>query len=208
MNKPLLIAVSLFLAACSSTQGNSYQNYFDQKGLGIQTPEAFQNCRGYGCKFIDDISLPQSDWNEITRAYGRPKTPEAERESIKRTVALFEQKVGAINGTAEDHWGTFRKLGDKQQDCVDESTNTTVYLTLLAQKGLLKFHTVEPPTARFPLIHAGRWPHQTAVISQNDTSEFFVVDSWFHNNGVPPEIVPLKQWKEGWKPDRNDDETQ
>jgi hypothetical protein len=89
---------------------------------------------------------------------------------------------------------------DNQHDCVDESLNTTIYLTLLEQKGLLRHHNVEDPTVRLPIIHSGRWPHQTAVISEIETSKFYAVDSWFHDNGAKAEIVPLRKWKDGWKP--------
>ena len=196
----------VLLAACASTTETSYQTYLGKKGLGQQTPESFQHCHGYGCKFIKDVTWTEEDWASIEKLfYPQAQTPEAERTQIKNAVAVFEQKVGSQTGTHEDHWGTFRSTGTYQHDCVDESTNTTIYLSLLQQRGLMKLHRVEPPSARFPLIHAGRWPHQTAVISETDTSTFHVVDSWFHDNGQPPEIVPLKQWKEGWKPERGND---
>lgn len=133
------------------------------------------------------------------------QSPEAERERIKTAIGLFEQKVGAKTGTSVDIHGTFFKTGKYQLDCVDESTNTTVYLSLLQQKGLIRFHRVEGPSVRLPLIHAGRWPHQTAVITELNTSEFFAVDSWFHDNGAPAEIISLKEWKEGWKPNADSD---
>jgi hypothetical protein len=28
-----------------------------------------------------------------------------------------------------------------------------------------------------------------------------MADSCFHDNGVAPEILPLEQWKQGWRPD-------
>lgn len=205
--RTLAFVAVLALTACSSTQGESMQHYLKQKGLGQQTPTHFQHCHAYGCQYIADVEWGEKDWSEIKKVFKRKaKTPEAERDKIKAAIALFEQQVGVETGTHVDEWGTFRKTGHYQLDCVDESTNTTVYLWLLKQQGWLQFHEVEPPTARFPIIHAGRWPHQTAVISEIETGAKFVVDSWFHDNGLPPEIVPLKQWKEGWKPDRADDE--
>lgn len=209
MRQAALISAALFLVSCASQQGSSVQHYLTKKGLSAQTPQSFEHCYGYGCKNIAQVEWSNQDWRPVKKAFSpKPRTPEAERKAIKNAIAAFEQKVGAQTGTEVDEWGTFRKTGHYQHDCVDESTNTTIYLSLLEQKGLLKFHNIEPPSARFPLIHAGRWPHQTAVISEKDTSAFYVVDSWFHDNGQPPEIVPLKQWKEGWKPNRNDDSSQ
>lgn len=193
------------LSACKTNPAN-YEYYLQSKGLEAQLPERFQHCRGYGCKFISTVEFTAQDWKSIERTFRpAPRSPESERAAIKQAIALFEQKAGEKAGTHSDQWGTFRKTGAYQHDCVDESTNTTVYLSLLEQRGLLKHHKIESPSVRFPLIHAGRWPHQSAVISEKKTSKFFVVDSWFHDNGQPPEIVTLKQWKEGWKPDRGDD---
>ena len=193
------------LFGCASTQAPSHQFYLEKKGLGEQTAQNFQHCHGYGCKYITDVTFSEKDWRDVRSAFGTPKTPEAERESIKKAIAVFEQHVGRQTGTHVDQWGTFQKTGHYQLDCVDESTNTTVYLALLEAQGLMQRHKVEPPSARFPLIHSGTWPHQTAVISERENGAFYVVDSWFHNNGQPPEIVDLKQWKEGWKPKREGD---
>lgn len=206
MRKVVTILLGFLLTACAASQDSTYKHYYAKKNLGAQTPQNFQHCHGFGCKYIADVELTDADWQLIQRAFTpAPKNPQAERESIKTAVALFEQKVGNQTGTHVDEWGTFRKTGHYQLDCVDESTNTTIYLDVLSQQGLLRFHNVESPTARFPIIHAGRWPHQTALISEKDSNAFYVVDSWFHDNGHPPEIVGLKQWKEGWKPKRSDD---
>lgn len=203
--KKTAILIALTLGACSSVP-TSYQSYLATKGLETQTPYRFQHCHGYGCKFVTTVNFTANDWTPIHNAFTpAPTSPKEEREVLKTAIAIFEQTAGAQAGTDQDQWGTFRHLGNKQHDCVDESTNTTVYLSLLQQQGLMRFHTVQPPSARFPLIHAGRWPHQSAVITENSTHKFFAVDSWFHNNGHPPEIIPLKQWKEGWKPNREND---
>lgn len=44
------------------------------------------------------------------------------------------------------------------------------------------------------------WPHTTAVISETVSGRRFAVDSWFHDNGQPPEIVALDIWRWGWSP--------
>ncbi len=206
MKNIFCLFMALIVVGCATHDAPSYQYYLERKGLEHQTPYRFQHCRGYGCKYISNVEFSEKDWGNIKRTMNSgAATPAAEREAIKNTIALFEQQVGQKTGTDEDQWGTFRKTGAYQLDCVDESTNTTVYLSLLQQRGLLRHHHVESPTARFPLIHAGSWPHQTAVISEKETGRFFVVDSWFHDNGEPAEIIDLKQWKEGWKPDRADE---
>jgi hypothetical protein len=83
-------------------------------------------------------------------------------------------------------------------DCIDESTNTTTYLRMLTNSGLLKHHTVMDRATRFGLF-AGA-PHTTAVISENGSDRDFAVDSWFLDNGQAPAIVRMQEWKSGWEP--------
>jgi hypothetical protein len=203
--KALQLIGIIFLSACSSTPQNA-QTYLDSKSLGTPSAKSFKHCHAYGCKAVMDIELTDTEWKSIGRAFKpAPKTAEAEREDIKTAIGKFEKIIGPITRTQTDQAGTFRKLGNDQLDCVDESTNTTTYLMVMAEKGLIKFHEVNGPTMRLPIIHAGRWPHQTAVIRETATGELFAVDSWFHDNGENAEIVPLKAWKDGWKPENTGD---
>ena len=201
MRYALLLIGCLTLSACGGGQSSDFRPYLAGKGMEPPTPEMFQHCHAYGCQQITPIMLNQKEWAKIEKTFKpRPKTAEAERKAIAKAVGVFETIVGPLAGTENDVYGTFVKTGAGQLDCVDESTNTTVYLSLLEQKKLLKFHTPQAPTARVPIIHAGRWPHQTAVVRQTDTGALYAVDSWFHNNGTDAEIVPMAEWKDGWKP--------
>ena len=201
MLKILSFLSILLLCGCMVMNSGDYQSYLDGKGVSAPQTASFQHCRGYGCKHVNNISLPEEQWSDIMAVFTpAPQTGIQEREALRNAIARFERHVGEIAGTDNDHYGTFKKLGDNQHDCVDESTNTTVYISLLQQKGLLKFHILQKPQSRLPLINAGRWPHQTAVIRETATETLFAVDSWFHDNGFRPEIIPLETWKDGWKP--------
>lgn len=194
------LAIPLLLGACSSTPFNHLNHYFEKRGITPPTNSEFQSCRAYGCQKVDQIKLTEQEWASIDAPFTAPtKNAQEEREKIKQSIAAFEKAVGQHNGTSQDIWGTFQKTGHKQQDCVDESTNTSIYLSVLKNRGLLKFHSVEIPQSRVPFM---RWPHQTAVIKENQSQKRYAVDSWFHNNGEPPEIVDFKIWKEGWKPNK------
>ena len=190
----------LTLSACSGAPGD-YKSYLQGRKIGLSTPESIRHCHGYGCQRISNVSITEKDWRKITAIFlPRTKTPEAERQKIAKAIGLFERTVGPLDGTQFDERGTFRKTGDRQLDCVDESTNTTTYISLLENAGLLKFHTLAGPTMRFPVVHAGRWPHQTAVIRETESGTLYAVDSWFRDNGADADIIPLKEWKQGWKP--------
>ena len=199
-----MLIAAVTLGACS-TMDTSPQGYYKKKNIDVPAISSFPFCSEYGCKKVEKISLSEEDWRDILEYYGDIAVDaESEREKISRTIGLFERKIGRFTGTDSDVYGTFHKMGKGQLDCVDESTNTTTYLMLLDKYGLLKFHYISMPDVRIPIIHyMGRWPHQTAVIIEKGTGVAYAVDSWFHDNGYAAEVVPLKKWKEGWKPEKH-----
>lgn len=208
MRKTILyLSVLTSLSACTGN-GQNFQAYLDGRGLGQQTTQSFRHCQNYGCAMKYDVGLSDGELKPVKKLFTPPpKTPEKERAVIAQAIGRLERIVGAKTGTAQDQAGTFRKTGRGQLDCVDESTNTTVYLLLLKEKGWLKFHDINAPTSRLPIIHAGHWPHQTAVIRETGQyDKLYAVDSWFRDNGADADIVPLEQWKEGWKPENIGDQ--
>ncbi|MCK5284082.1 MAG: hypothetical protein KAJ86_00700 [Alphaproteobacteria bacterium] len=197
----IICLITCFLTTSCATKKESYQFHLKNKGVDEISPEQFKQCHGYGCKEIANVQLSNTDWKNINNFFTpAPHNAKNERIAIAKAIGAFENIVGEKTGTLADQYGTFRKLGKFQLDCVDESINTTIYMSLLESKDYIKFHKIEPPSARLPIIHAGRWPHQTATISEIKTSIFYAVDSWFHDNGYAAEIVTLREWKNGWKP--------
>lgn len=198
------LLLTLGLASCAAA-GADWQAYLQKRHVGGSTPESVRYCHGYGCRLVSDVTLNKKDWRKIVHLFKPPaKTPEKERQNIAKALGLMEKIAGAQTGTQDDQPGTFRAWGDDQLDCIDESTNTTTFLSLLEQKKLMRHHRLLAPTARLPIVHAGRWPHQTAVIAETDGGAYFAVDSWFGKNGDPADIVALEQWKDGWKPQSDD----
>ena len=160
-------------------------------------------CFHHGCDSVKWISLSDGHWRRLTRHFEPPADrPEQEREQIRRAVAEMERISGDLAGTAGDIAGDLASFGtlDPQMDCIDESSNTTTYLTLFEQAGLLRWHTVEPRAHRGYLFFGG-WPHYTALVRDKLTGARWVVDSWFRDNGLPPDVVDLETWKDGWKPE-------
>lgn len=199
----ILLSSLALLTACGSTgtMHGGYPAYLARHGIDLPvTEKEFPHCHGYGCRHLTAVRLPDSDWKAIDAAMKGAKTAEKERAAIRRAVAAFETRVGRIAGTDNDAAGTYVENARRTHDCVDESINTTIYLALLEQRGKLKFHTVATPTARTIFNGAGLGPHQTAVIVEKESGARFVVDSWFHDNGIAPEIVGLDEWRGGWRP--------
>ena len=188
-----------FLAGCASISSPNIS--YERQNIPYPTLESFPHCRSYGCAKIDLLSLSKKEISIIKSIFKTNINKEKERQNIKKYIAFLEQAVGEKTGTKNDVAGTYLRLGSYQHDCIDESTNTTTYLILLDQIGLLKFHDVNALTSRPPIISGRLGPHRTAVIVEKDTGVKYAVDSWFHDNGVEPEIIELNTWRWGWHPE-------
>lgn len=154
---------------------------------------AFVHCYDFGCKSTQDIQFSDHQWARLAALF-RQGSPDAstEKQAIRQAVALMEQFSGDISGTRLDKAGNYPgKDLAYQMDCIDESTNTFQYLTALEQMGWLKWHRVEPKARRIVWFFS----HWSAVISELDTQENFVVDSWYRDNGEPPYIQRLQDWQ-------------
>jgi len=165
-------------------------------------PGHFTICHGNTCRLISSVSLDAAQWRAVIAEF-RPRPDDAgrEREAIRRAVALLERFSGAQTGTAADLGRNAAGRGlAGQMDCIDEAANTTVYLSLLRDAGLLRFHQVEYRTNRGVFAFTGGIPHATAVIRDRDSGQRYAVDSWFLDNGEPPFIVPMADWRAGWEP--------
>ncbi len=165
------------------------------------TPGHFSVCHEGTCAEVDTIGITPAQWRKVEAVFQpQAKSAVGERRRIARAIGLMEKIVGPYTHTAGDKGGDVRGLGEYgQMDCIDEATNTTTYLTMMAHAGLLHFHTVQPTSTRLPNFWT--WPHTTAVIREDATGTEYAVDSWFGDNGDPPYILPLKVWKTGWRPD-------
>ena len=84
-------------------------------------------------------------------------------------------------------------------DCVDESLNTTQYLTFLHRTGLLKHHVPVKSYAERGFLLDGRYPHKSARMRQKGGKQW-AVDSWKGDDGALPEVMPLSVW---YKQDNN-----
>ncbi len=157
----------------------------------------FFSCTDYHCDTGKMVSLTPSQWQSIRNLFTGDASPAEERENIRHAIASFENMVGAITGTWRDLAGNFAGAGQPGQlDCISESKNTSTYLQLMYDDGLFKWHEVEERAVRHPFIFNTHW---TAVIADRSNGERFAVDSWFRDNGQPPDIQPLADWLKGRK---------
>jgi hypothetical protein len=133
------------------------------------------------------------DWQKVTQIFSDPDpTPEVEREQIKTAIANLETIVGKKTGTWRDKPMNSGKDAIGQLDCISESKNTTRYLHLLDQQGLIRKHQIEDRERRYLWYYGTHW---TAVIKDQQSQLSYAVDSWFLENGEPPMILPVEAWK-------------
>jgi hypothetical protein len=170
-------------------------SYLSSKDIPPPRPDRVMVCHDFGCAVHTPVQLSAGDIADLRRVLSGSRTPAAERTAIGRAIALMERKVGPVAGTSRDRGGLDPLTPEEgQQDCIDESTNTTQYLVLFDDLGLLKFHQPGAPASRGVLLDL-RYPHQTAVMVERSGGREWVVDSWPRANGELPDIMPLDQWR-------------
>ena len=189
----IFLVASLLLTACGNVGGLNLGKYPDPSA----TPEDFIVCHGYGCSQKTRTGFTQAEWKNIQDIFKRESVDaHAERQKIGEAIALMEHYMGEVVGTKNDlPKAPIIRQSDKEQDCIDETVNTTKYLTFLQDDNLLQWHSVGRPVYKGFMVN-GVYPHNSATIVENQTATIYVVDSYIYKNGDAPDIRPLDSWLE------------
>jgi hypothetical protein len=201
----ILIVASASLAACTYDDGPDPNWHFLKLQMDAPQGSTVVVCHAYGCKMKTPYRFTSADIAEITRTMRKVKRNDSsaeERRAIAYAIGLMERQVGAAIGIRDKPGMQWLASGDPtQEDCVDESTNTTSFLMVLQSNGLLRYHTVQGPLGEDNMLYGtmiGRpvkyWPHYTATIMETKTSQRWAVDSWISDNGENPSITKLEDW--------------
>ncbi len=196
----VLPLLGLALSACThEREGPVEGHYQDFKVTGPAKNNTVTVCHAYSCKMQTRFRFTDADIADIKSLMKKTKkadTPVEERRAVAYAIGWMETRVGKAIGTDKDEPGMDFAASGKpdQQDCVDESTNTTSYLLVLQNNGLLKYHTVGTPFAKDQLWRGvAGWTHWTAVLKES-TGQRWAVDSWIYANGENPAIVEVEKW--------------
>jgi hypothetical protein len=194
----LLLAALPLLFSCA-TLDTPPCSALKKYSIAMPHPRSFTVCTSFGCRDTRQAFLTSQEWVKMRELFSpSAATPEQERGHVALAIGLFEELVGPKVGTERDAPGNgWQEEWSAQLDCIAEAVNSTVYLLLLEQAGLLHHHRVAHPARRRTAL---LFPHRTAVIVEHATASAYAVDSWFHANGVPAEIVPLQEWRKGYRP--------
>lgn len=193
-----LVSLALLLSFNAAAAVTDITRIYQQ----VPTLSGFDICTGGGCAEIKHVSLNDETWKKIADIFTDTVTaPDAtqERKLISEAIGELEKIIGEKTGTTTDRAGTFGNSNyPGQLDCNDEAINSTTYMRLMRQNGLIRLHEVEDMRTRH-FFFSG-WPHSTAVIHDIKTGDRYAVDSWFYDNGFPATIVPFSLWKSGYIP--------
>ncbi len=153
----------------------------------------FVQCYDFGCKSTQELHFSEKHWQQIKDLFNQTELDRnQEKQAIRRAVALMERISGELSGTHLDKGGNYPGYDiERQMDCIDESTNTFQYLAALQELKLLNWHRVDLKQRRMVWLVT----HWTATISELGSNTRFAVDSWYRDNGEPPYLQPLDDWK-------------
>jgi len=157
-------------------------------------------CYDFGCKSSTVVNLPVDEWREVADWFAvAAPTPQQERQQIKQAIGWMEVLIGRHTPTHKDlafnlpvGQDDLSDLFPGQQDCIDEAVNTTTYLRLLEQQGLLRHHVVIKQAYRKALFDQ----HWAGQIREIVSGKRYVVDSWFQPNGYLPIIQNSPDWED------------
>lgn len=189
------------LAACQDPGPDTYLYTYGR--TTSPKPAQFVHCYGFTCRITVETSVTRPEMQRIGALFAQPpRTAREERQRVAQAIALWEQIVGAKTGTAADvgsETGDRRWNDEFQQDCMDETFNTTSYLMMMNEAGWIRFHSIVYPSTRGPQ-NGFVAPHHAATLLEKGSTRRYVVDSWFFDNGQPPVVMPVEIWEKGWYP--------
>jgi hypothetical protein len=195
----LFATLAGLLAGCAGQSSGGPGGWYAAHGGTAPAGDRIYVCHAFGCARRTAVGLGPGDVRRLRAMLAGARTPAAERAAAARAVAWLERRVAPAVGSAGDVGGLdlWNAGRPGQMDCIDEATNTTSYLLVLAGHGLLRHHRVASPVARGFFLD-GRYPHATAVLVERRSGEAYAIDSWPKANGALPDVMPLDTWFATW----------
>jgi len=185
----------LLLLAISNPGYAAPQDERLEDAMWQQQPQitAIPVCYDFGCKVQTQVKISSQEWAEVSGWFYPPASnAKAERQQIRQAIGWMEAVIGKHTPTYRDKAKDLPEgvQFPGQLDCIDESMNTTVYLRLFQQAGLLRWHKVVRRAYRRAIFDQ----HWSGQIMELKTGKRYVVDSWFEDNGMLPYITTTSVW--------------
>lgn len=184
----------------------------------VAAVERIEVCYNYGCVAQATVEYTESQLAWARKSLLAAKTAVEERAALAPVIGRLYYWAGRQSPIYADKGGNYADdAAPGSMDCIDHSTTTTRLLSMLARRGMLRYHHVLEPVRRtrfFVFDHFSavieesppRWlPREKITLHEEAPEEIqpdrFAVDSWFVDNGKPAVILPLEDWKDGAGPD-------
>lgn len=147
-------------------------------------------CSAYGCKTQQKFTFSDKFMNGLRAIFMEMRTNDgfSERLFLKKAIAAMERESMESTGLQNDRPSIdlFGNLDPGQLDCVDEATNTTSFLLILNDAGLLRYNRILGPIWKGGLT---RWTHYAALIVDRKTKVQYAIDSGVTKQGGEPYII-------------------
>lgn len=131
--------------------------FIDKNGInswlldnGIDQSPKFNSifiCSGYGCLYKQKFKITELMYNDYKSILEKSINAEEERENLTKVIDLFKINYSQelkINDKPGEQFLSNSK--PSQMSSLDETTNTTQFLYLLAENGYIKFHHINSPS--------------------------------------------------------------
>jgi hypothetical protein len=210
-----IVLLAACLAGCTYGGRGDWRIHYMSFGAEPPRGNTVTVCHAYTCKMQTPYTFTKRDIAEIAsvmKRVERADTPAEERRGVAYAIAHIDVKVGAKLGIKDRAGMQFSASGDPEQlDCVDVATNTTSYLLVLQNNGLLKYHTVDATMSKENLVKGFAqlnpvkyWPHWSAILKETKTGQKWAIDRWPFDQGENPAVQKVEEW---YIPDDGSDPT-
>jgi hypothetical protein len=168
-------------------------------GSEAMASELVEICFNYSCASHDLVLILDADVEAIRQQMGQPSDATAERSRLGQAIAAFYAVAARTTPIWKDRARNYPLDPDEsgKMDCIDHAHNTTAFLQIMQDQGLMTFHQVQPKVRRLRFIDE----HWSASIADKVSGASFAVDPWFFDFGHPAAVIPEATWRWGRDPD-------
>lgn len=168
-------------------------------------------CFNWSCTSRQRLTLTAADMTEVARQMALCSGDGLHDRLQRLRIGIWQME--ALAEKYEPLLANDEAVNDRDQmlegrmDCIDNASNTTTYLHVLSDLGLLPGWTLGAPRVRHRFSDLVHW---TAVVTDSRDDDSWSVDTWLRPNGHLPFVMPLGDWKSdkvpwdppfaGWNP--------
>ncbi|HSH42179.1 MAG TPA: hypothetical protein VK973_08650 [Arenicellales bacterium] len=161
-------------------------------------------CFNWSCKSRQRITITAADMAEVVNQMALCPGDSLYDRLQRLRIGIWQMETLAEKYQpllANDEAVNDRDQGlNGRMDCVDNASNTTTYLNVLSDLGLLPGWSIKEPRIRHRFSELVHW---TAVVVDSRDAGSWSVDTWLRPNGHLPFVMPLQAWKDDkvpWDP--------